>query len=111
MMAAGKLRGLGVTTTKPTSLAPGLRPIASSVPGFEVQGWYGLFAPAGIPADIVSRLNGEIAKALRNPQFQEKFAGLGVEPAGSTPQELGTLLKAELAKWGRIIKSTGAHME
>ena len=110
-MSTGKLRGLGVTTTKPTSLAPGLRPISGSVPGFEVQGWYGLFVPAGTPTEIVSRLNTEIARSLRNPQFQEKFTTLGVETIGSTPQELGELLKSELTKWGKIIKITGARME
>jgi len=111
LMSTGKLRGLGVTTLSPTSLAPGQRPIAASVRGFEVQGWYGLFVPSGTPTEIVSRLNTEIARSLRNPQFQEKFTGLGVEAVGSTPQELGTLLKSELAKWGKIIKATGARME
>jgi len=111
LMSTGKLRGLGVTTLNPTSLAPGLRPIAGSVPSFEVQGWYGLFAPAGTPTEIVSRLNTEIARSLRNPQFQEKFTALGVEAIGSTPQELGALLKSELTKWGKIIKITGARME
>ena len=99
------------STLNPTSLAPGLRPINAAVRGFEVQGWYGLFAPAGTLPDIVTKLSTEIARSLRNPQFQEKFTGLGVEAVGSTPQELGTLLKAELAKWGKIIKATGARME
>lgn len=111
LMSTGKLRGLGVTTTKPTSLAPGLRPSARSVPGFEVQGWYGLFVPAGTPTEIVSRLNTVIARSLHNPQFQEKFTTLGVEAIGSTPQELGGLLKSELTKWGKIIKTTGARMK
>ena len=111
LISGGKLRGLGVTTLNPTSLAPDLRPINTAVRGFEVQGWYGLFVPAGTPPDIVTKLNTEIARSLRNPQFQEKFTSLGVEAVGSTPQELGTLLKSELDKWGKIIKATGARME
>jgi tripartite-type tricarboxylate transporter receptor subunit TctC len=111
LIAAGKLRGLGVTTAKATALAPGFAPIADSVRGFEVQGWYGLFAPAGTPPELIARLNGDVVRALKSPQFQERFSGLGVEAVGSSPQELGALLKAELAKWGKIIKSTGARME
>lgn len=111
LIAAGKLRVLGVTTTRPTALAPGISPIVNTVPGFEVQGWYGLFAPAGTPAEIIVKLNVEITRALRSPQLQQRFTGLGVEPVASTPQELGGLLKSELTKWGGVIKRTGARME
>ena len=111
LIASGKLRGLGVTTLRPTPLAPGLPPVANAVPEFEVIGWYGLFAPSGTPTDIVTKINAEVGKALRNPELKEQFATLGIEPAGSSPHDMGLLLQKDLEKWGKVIKSTGANME
>ncbi len=111
LIAGGKLRGLGVTTLQPTPLAPGLTPVARSVPGFEVNGWYGLFAPAGTPGEIIAKLNAAVANAMKSPEFQERFAGLGVEPVASSPQDMGAVLQNDLKKWGAVIKSIGVRIE
>ncbi len=111
LIAGGKLRGLGVTTLQPTPLAPGLMPVARSVPGFEVNGWYGLFAPAGTTGEIIAKINAVVAKAMKSPAFQERFASLGVEPVASSPDEMGAVLQNDLKKWGDVIKSIGIRVE
>ena len=102
---AGQLKGIGVTTAKRVAALPQLPTIAESgLPGYEVNGWYGLLAPAGTPAPIVKRLNTEIRKALENPEMREKLSGLGVEAASSTPAEFEKVIKTDIAKWARLIE-------
>jgi tripartite-type tricarboxylate transporter receptor subunit TctC len=83
----------------------------SGVPGYEVVGWQGLFAAAGTPPEIVARLQAEVAKALRLPEVRERLAALGAEPVGSTPEEFGAFLRAEMTRWGRIIREKGIRSE
>ncbi len=105
---AGRLRGLAVTATKRMNLIPDVPTVAESgLPGFEVVGWFGIFAPAATPRPIIARLNTEINGALRLPEMQKRFAGEGLIPGGGTPEELGGFLRAELAKWGALIKEIG----
>ena len=105
---AGKLRGVAVTTTKRVSLIPDVPTVAESgLPGFEVVGWFGIFAPAGTPAPIVAKLNKEINAALRSSDIQQRFASQGLIPGGGTPEDLGRFLRAEMAKWGALIKEAG----
>jgi tripartite-type tricarboxylate transporter receptor subunit TctC len=74
-------------------------------PGFEVTAWYAVFGPAGIPAAVVSRLHADIIKGLADPGLRESFRSLGATPVGSTPAELGAHVRAELARWTRVIKT------
>jgi len=105
---AGKLRGLAVTTTKRVNLMPDVPTVAESgLPGFEVNGWFGIFAPAGTARASIVRLNKEINAVLRTPDIQQRFAGQGLIPGGGTPEELGKFLRAELAKWGALIREAG----
>ena len=105
---AGKLRGVAVTTTKRVSLIPDVPTVAESgLPGFEVVGWFGIFAPARTPAPIVAKLNKELNDALRTPDIQQRFASQGLIPGGGTPEDLGRFLRAEMAKWGALIKEAG----
>jgi len=109
MVKAGRLRGLAVTSLKRTPLAPELPTIADTIPGYEVIGWYGLVAPARVPAEIVTRLNSEIVKAMRTPEVQERLDSLGAElsPPGSA-QEFGSYLAAQIEQSRQLIKESGA---
>jgi hypothetical protein len=102
---SGKLRGLAVTGKKRSPLFPDLPTIAESgVPGFEVVQWYGLFAPAKTPKEIVDKLNREIVAVMKDPDTAKKFAAQGADIVTGSPGELGSLVQAELAKWGKFIK-------
>lgn len=111
MVRSGRVRALGVSSIKRTPLVPDLPTIAESVPGYEYIGWYGLVVPAGTPREIVSRLNAEVVKALRTPEFQEKISGLGAEPLGTPPQEFAAFMGRELQKLAKAVKDSGARIE
>jgi len=111
LMQTSKLRALGVTSAKRTSLAPELPTIAESLPGFEVIGWYGLLAPTGTPADVVARLNAAVIAALKTPELRERFVALGADPLGTTPQVFAQFIQNELSKWGKAVKDSGARVE
>jgi tripartite-type tricarboxylate transporter receptor subunit TctC len=100
----GKLRALGVGTTKRSTLMPDVPPIADTLPGFEAATWVGLLAPAGTPKEIVARMQAEIAKVLRSPEVQEKLSASGAEPVGNSPEQFGAYIAAEVAKWDRVVK-------
>jgi tripartite-type tricarboxylate transporter receptor subunit TctC len=105
---AGRLRGLAVTTLKRVNLISDVPTVAESgLPGFEVVGWFGIFAPAGTPPPVIAKLNKEINQALSSPEVQQRFANQGLIPGGGTPEELGRFLRAEMAKWGALIKEVG----
>ncbi len=101
---SGKVRVLGVTTRTPTRLAPGVRPIIETVPGYELTGWYGLLAPLNTPKAIVERINQEIAKALKIPEMQERLIGVGAEAAHTSPTEFGAFLQRETVRWSKVLK-------
>lgn len=109
---AGRLRALAVTSAKRVAVVPNLPTVAESgLPGFEVVGWVGFFVPAGTPRPIVARLNGDIVRIIGMPDTQERLAGHGMIPGGGTPEDLGAFLKAEIAKWGRLIKEAGIRIQ
>lgn len=101
---AGKLRVLGVGTTKRSKIMPDVAPIADTIPGFEAVTWIGLLAPAGTPKEIVARMHREIEKIVQLPEVQERLSASGAEPVASTPEQFGAYLSAEVAKWGRVVK-------
>jgi len=101
---AGKLRALGVGTTKRSTLMPDVAPIADTLTGFEAATWVGLLAPAGTPKEIVNRMQQEIAKVVRSPEVREKLSASGAEPVANTPEQFGAYLAAEVAKWERVVK-------
>lgn len=109
---AGKLRVLAVSTAKRSRLYPDLPTIAESgVPGYDLSGWYGVLVPSGTPRPIVDRLHAEFMKAMRAPDMAERYATLGLEPVESTPEQFGAYIRAELAKWGDIVKRSGTRIE
>ena len=104
----GKLRALAVTSLSRLSAVPDLPTIAESgYPGFEVTGWQGLLAPAGTPAMIVGKLHLETVKVLALPDLRAKLADLGLEGIGSSPDELGAVIKSQIPKWSKVIKESG----
>jgi tripartite-type tricarboxylate transporter receptor subunit TctC len=102
---AGRLKLLAVTEEKRSALLPDVPTVAETVPGCEMTVWYGAFGPAGMPRDVVARLNTEIASVLALPDVKKKMADIAVEVASSTPDELGTRMRTDSEKWGKIIKS------
>ncbi len=108
----GRLRGIAVTGPKRLSLTPEIPTVSESgVPGFEVTGWYMMLAPAGVPRDIITRLNGEIVKAVYSPAVKERFAALGTEPVGNSPEACAEFLRAEIAKWTKVVRAAGAKAD
>ncbi len=110
-MKAGKIRGLGISSSKRSALAPDVPTIAETVPGYEFIGWYSLLAPAKTPPEIVAKLNAEVVRSLKGPEFQEKFTAMGAEAIGSTSAELAAYIRNESEKMRKAIKATGAHPE
>jgi tripartite-type tricarboxylate transporter receptor subunit TctC len=106
---SGKLRPLGVTSAKRTSLVPEVPTIAETVPGYEFIGWYSLVAPAKTPPAILAKINIEVVKALKTQEFKERFSGLGAEPLGSTQKELAAYLPVQMEKMRKAVKESGAR--
>jgi tripartite-type tricarboxylate transporter receptor subunit TctC len=106
---SGKLRPLAVTTPKRSPALPDVPTIAEAgVPGYEATSWFGLLAPAKTPAPVVARLNASILKALADPEVKKKMAEQGAEPYGETPAQFAGFIQSETAKWGKIVKQSGA---
>jgi tripartite-type tricarboxylate transporter receptor subunit TctC len=109
---AGRLRGLAVTSGQRSAVAPDIPTIAEAgVPGYAADAWYALLAPAGTPAAVVARLEGAVVKALAAPAIRARMLAQGVEPVGSSQQAFRAFLKAELVKWGRVVKAAGIKAE
>jgi len=109
---SGKLRALAVTGTARSPAAPDIPTmIESGVPGYTVTSWYGILAPAATSQEIITRLNGEIAKVMRSPDMKSRLAGEGAEPTSSTPAEFAAFIKAEIEKWGKVIRGAGIRIE
>jgi len=106
---AGRVRALGVTSANRTPIAPELPTIAETVPGYEFIGWYSLFAPAKTPAGLLAKLNAEVVKALKTPEFQERLTALGAEPIGSTQRALAEFLPLQMEKMRKAVKESGAR--
>lgn len=99
----GKLRALAVTSPKRSALAPELPAVSELLPGFESVTWFGVYGPRGLPPEIVNKLNQAVNAALAEPELKDRFARLGAETAGGTPQQFAAVVKAESAKWKRVI--------
>jgi tripartite-type tricarboxylate transporter receptor subunit TctC len=103
---AGRVRALGVGSKERIAVLPDVPSIAETVPGYEARGWNGILAPAGTPTLIVSRLHDEIVKVVRSPEFGKMLVGEGATAIGNTPAEFDAIIRADIAKWAKILKDT-----
>ncbi|MEC4723472.1 tripartite tricarboxylate transporter substrate binding protein [Noviherbaspirillum sp. CPCC 100848] len=108
----GRLRALAITSAKRSEALPDLPTmIEAGLPGYEVNSWFALVAPANTPREIVARLNEEVNKALRNPDVRASLAKLGADPSGTTPEQLRTFISSETARWAKVVKTSGAKVD
>jgi tripartite-type tricarboxylate transporter receptor subunit TctC len=109
---SGRLRALAVTTAVRLPSLPELPTVAESgLPGFETVTWFGFVVPAATARDIVGKLNSEIVKVLAQPEIRRQFAAQGIDVIGGTPEQFAAYIRAEIAKWARVIKESGARAE
>ena len=109
---SGKLRALGVTSAKRSAELPNVPTIAEAgVPGYEATSWFGMFAPANTPPEVLAKLHGVIIKALADPEVKKKISEQGAEPHPESPSEFATFIKNETAKWGKVVKDSGATVD
>lgn len=108
---SGRLKGLAVTSAERTALAPGVPAIAESVPGYESQSIYGVFAPPATTAPLVSRLSQEIVRAMNMPGVKDRLFHAGIETVASTPERLASTVKSEIIRLGKVIKDAGIRAE
>jgi tripartite-type tricarboxylate transporter receptor subunit TctC len=108
---AGRVRALGVGARQRVPALPDVPPIADTVPGYEARGWNGILAPAGTPKAVIAKLNQEIVKILRSPEFGQILAREGATPIGNTPAEFDRYLASEADKWGKLVKAAHIRAE
>ena len=108
---AGKLKALAVTTTQRSASLPEVPTVAETLPGFEIDTWWGLVAPAATPREVVLRLNQAFTAALNSAEAKTRFAALFAEPVPSSPENFAAMMKAELAKYEKVVKASGARVD
>jgi tripartite-type tricarboxylate transporter receptor subunit TctC len=109
---AGKLRALAVTGPARSPVLPELPTVAeAALPGYSITSWFGLYAPSGTSPQIIERLNREANKALATAQIRRRLTDQGIEPAGGTPGQFADFMRAELVKWGKIVRESGARVD
>lgn len=105
LVKAGRVRAVAVTSLKRAATLPDVPTIAESVlPGFEVNEWHGVLAPAGTPKEIITRINREINRALEAPAVRERLSSLGAVPTGGTPEQMAAFIKDEVERWKKVLK-------
>ena len=112
LVRAGKLRALAVTSLHRSASMPEVTTLSESgLPGFDAGSWFGMVGPAGLPRDIALKLQAEVARILKEPAIRERFIAQGADPVGNAPEEFGDYIRAETAKWARIVKASGATVD
>lgn len=107
----GKLRALGISTLKRSAVAPEVPPVGDTVPGYDADFWVALFTPAGTPRDVPTKLHGALSRSLASADVRERFAQQGADVVGSTPAELATALRSDMAKWAKVVKAAGIKID
>jgi tripartite-type tricarboxylate transporter receptor subunit TctC len=111
-LKTGRVKAIGVTSPKRMETLPNVPTIAESgLPGYEVTNWYGVMAPAGIPKDVLAKLNGELVRILKLPDVQQRFQGEGGDIGANSPDEFAKFIRTEIAKWDKAVKASGAKVD
>ncbi|RYG11490.1 MAG: tripartite tricarboxylate transporter substrate binding protein, partial [Burkholderiales bacterium] len=110
---SGRLKALAVTSAQPSAALPEVPTVeqAGGLKGFEASSWFGLLGPAGLPPEIVNRIQQEVAKSLASPAMKEKLLAQGAIPSGNTPAQFAQLIDSELKKWQPVVKASGAKVD
>jgi len=111
LVRTGKLRGLAVTSAKRHQAVPELPAISETIPGYEAVVWFGVLGPAGVPKPVVDTINRAMNDAFRAPEISAKLAAAGVDQFISTPEEFAAYVQAEIPKWGKVVKASGARVD
>jgi tripartite-type tricarboxylate transporter receptor subunit TctC len=108
---AGRLRAIAVTTPKRLAAMPDMPAMAEALPGFEVVGWYGVIGPANLPQPILTRLHEELVRILNQPDVRSRIESDGSQPVGSSPEEFRRFMRADMDKWAKLVKESGAKLD
>lgn len=110
---AGRLKALAVTSAKRSPALPDLPTVAeaANLPSYEATSWFGILVPANTPPDLVKLINSEAVRAINSPAVRERYAAMGAEPVGNTPEQFASFIKSEIAKWTRVVKESGAIVD
>ncbi len=111
MTRSGKLKALGVTSPQRAKALPVVPAIAETLPGFDIQAWYGFMAPAGTPREIVKKIHDDSVAIIRRADFLERLDRDGIEPVANTPEQFAAQIKADIAKMGKIVQAAGAKLD
>jgi tripartite-type tricarboxylate transporter receptor subunit TctC len=112
MLSSGRVKAIGVTSARRMPSLPNVPTIAEGgLPGYEVTNWYGVMAPAGIPKDVLTRVNADLVRILKQPDVQQRFQGEGGDIIANTPDEFGKFIRNEIAKWDKAVKASGAKVD
>jgi tripartite-type tricarboxylate transporter receptor subunit TctC len=111
MVEDGRLRALAVTGRHPAPAAPELPTIADTLPGYSAESWYGILAPAGTPQSVIKLLNSNLDQIVHDPETKKRFASIGGEPVGGSASIFASLIHEEIARWRRVAKEAGIHIE
>lgn len=107
----GRLKLLGVTSAQPSALAPNVPTVASVLPGYSAETWFGFVTTAGTPPAVVNRLNADINAAVQTKEVSDKFASLGMQVRTSTPDQLGAMIAADSARWGQVVRDNNIRAD
>ena len=112
MRKRGRVRAWGVGGARRPAAAPEVPTVAESgIPGYEFDVWYGMLFPAGTPRAIVGKVNAEINRVLKSPTLAQRFAAVGLEPAGNTPEEFSKMIRSEIVKWRKVVQAAKIRVE
>jgi tripartite-type tricarboxylate transporter receptor subunit TctC len=107
----GKLKPLGVTSSKRSKSMPQVPAIAETLPGFKIEAWYGFMGPPGMPAELVKKINADVAAILKRDDFQARLTADALEPIGGSPEEFASQISVDLASWQRLVKSVNLKLD